>query len=264
MSLFGNIAMSTFMNKAHPFYSRTLFKFCSKYVDFCYGDNDFNRKTNGEYRLLKEIIPSSKVVFDVGANIGDYAQEIININEDVSIHSFEPDPRAFDKLKEKKVISNNCALGKERGEAILNLHKSKTVLNSILEIHDENALLEKITVKKDTIDNYARMHNINHIDFIKIDVEGYEFFVLEGAREMFREGAVDFIQFEFSGATIESRVFLKDFIDFFRKYGYTLYRVKPLSIEKVIYYPDQERFTLTNYIAIRNDLEISHIKITEP
>ncbi len=263
MKLFGLLATRLFMNRAHPRYSKNLFKFCSRYVDFCYGDNDFDRRTNGEYRLLKEIIPRAKVVFDVGANIGDYAEEILHIKKDVLIHAFEPDSRAFGELSKKGVRANNCALGKTVGEAVLHLHKNKSVFNSLLDLHGEAELLENKKVKVDTIDNYADSKNITHIDFMKIDVEGYEFFVLEGARGMFQKKAIDLIQFEFSGATAQAGVFLKDFIDFFVSYGYTLYRIKPLSTEKVIYYPDQERFTLTNYLAVKDGLPIDHLKISK-
>lgn len=252
------------MNRRHPRYYRTLFKFCSKYVDFCYGDNDFDRLTNGEYRLLKEITPRTQVAFDVGANIGDYSQEILNIKSDVLIHAFEPDPRAFSELTKKSVIANNCALGKTVGEAVLHIHKNKTALNSLLDLHADAELLEDRNVKVDTLDSYASSKNIAHIDFLKIDVEGFEFFVLEGGREMFKRKAIDIVQFEFSGATAFARSFLKDFIDFFESYGYSLYRIKPLSIEKVVYYPDQERFTLTNYLAMRDGLSMDHMRITEP
>lgn len=264
MKSIGRLATRIFMNRRHPKYIKTLFKFCSKYVDFCYGDNDFDRVTNGEYRLLKEIIPKAQVVFDIGANTGDYSQEILNINGRAEIHAFEPDPRAFGKLKEKKVIANNCAVGKAPGEVTLHLHKNKTVLNSLLPLHDETLLLEKKMVQIDTTDRYAATKNISHIDFMKIDVEGYEFFVLEGARELLKKKAIDLIQFEFSGASAEARTFLKDFIDLLKTHGYSLYRVKPLSIEPVVYYPDQERFTLTNYLAVRDGFPINHMKITQP
>src|SRR3990167_6059340 len=101
MKLFNRLILSLLMNRRRPRYSNVLFKFCSKYVDFCYGDNDFDRSTNGEYELLKKIIPRSKVIFDVGANIGDYSDEVSRLKPGIAIHAFEPDPRAFEKLIEK-------------------------------------------------------------------------------------------------------------------------------------------------------------------
>lgn len=261
MKLLGKLVEFVFMNRRYPRYSRILFKFCSRYIDFCYGDNNFDRITNGEHRLLREIIPHSQVIFDIGANTGSYSQDILDIKK-VSIHAFEPDLRAFERLKEKNVRANNCALGKETGMMTLNFHKNKTVLNSLLNIHSDADLSSKTEVRIDTVDNYMVKNKMNRIDFMKIDVEGYEFFVLQGTKETLHRKAVDFIQFEFSGATASAKIFLKDFIDFFSDLGYTLYRIKPLSIEKVVYFPDQERFTLTNYLAIKDGISTGYMKIT--
>jgi FkbM family methyltransferase len=253
--------MRLFMNRNHPRYSKILFKFCAKYVDFCYGDYDFDRRTNGEYQLLKKIIPTAKVVFDVGANIGDYASEIRKNNPVAIVHCFEPDPRAFLILKEKNgLLVYNTALGNKSGAQALHL-SDKSEHSSF--VNTEKNSRDSQIVTMSTLDEHCQKNSIHHIDFMKIDVEGYEFFVLEGARELFKNRAIDVVQFEFSGATVYSKTFLKDFIDFFASYGYSLYRVKPLCLEKVIYYPDQERFTLTNYLAVKDGLPLDHLTITE-
>ena len=54
---------------------------------------------------------------------------------------------------------------------------------------------------------------IDDIDFIKIDVEGHELAVLQGAVNMINQNRIKVIQFEFNVANILSRVFLKDFYD---------------------------------------------------
>ena len=112
----------------------------------------------------------------------------------------------------------------------------------------------KQEIQIEILDDYCLSKNIKHVDFLKIDVEGHEYFVLKGAQKLFENNAVDYVQFEFSGGSREARTFLKDFMDFFDKYGFDLYRIKPLSIEKVIYNPGKERFTLTNYLAIKKTL----------
>lgn len=262
MKLVGKIVMNLFMNRNYPRYSKIIFKFCSKYVDFCYGDNNFDRKTNGEYLLLKKIIPQVKVVFDVGANTGDYSAEIKKHNPEVIIHCFEPDMRAFLILKKKSgLLTYNIALGNKSGIQALHL-SNKWEHNSFLNTEENNTNSQNVIVS--TLDEHCRKNSIHHIDFMKIDVEGYEFFVLEGGREMFKRKSIDFVQFEFSGTTVYSRTFLKDFMDFFHSYGYSLYRIKPLSIEKVMYYPDQERFTLTNYLAVKDGVSVDHLTITKP
>jgi hypothetical protein len=119
-------------------------------------------------------------------------------------------------------------------------------------------------VQVTTLDEYVKDHNIRHVDFLKVDVEGYEFFVLKGAENMFKQGIVDMVQYEFSGATLESRFFLRDFLRFFEQYGYDMYRLKSRSLERVEYFPDQERFTLTNFVAVKRGLQIDYISQTTP
>ena len=53
-------------------------------------------------------------------------------------------------------------------------------------------------IKLDTLDNYCKDNKIVHIHALKIDVEGFELDVLKGARNMLKNKAIDFIQFELS------------------------------------------------------------------
>lgn len=255
-----------FINRSHPRYSKTLFEACSKYVNFCYGDFDFHRETNGEKYVLQTIAPRIKTMFDVGANVGDYSAYILGLNKAIQIHAFEPDKRAFDELAKKGVFrANNVAVGEKPGTVAFSFHKDKTVLNSLLvDRHEAGELRSSVEVPMVSIDSYAKEKAVSHIDFLKIDVEGYEFFVAKGSEALLAKGAIDMIQFEFSGASVAARTFIKDFIDLFARHGYSLYRIKPDRIEAVRYRPDQERFTLTNYIAIRDAFTGHGLRVFEP
>jgi FkbM family methyltransferase len=252
MKLFQWLAEKTILNWKHPFYSRNFFILCSRYLDIWYGDNNFDRRTNGEFWLLEQLMPQSKIVFDVGANIGDYSGEILKINPAIVIYAFEPDPDSYEKLKHLSLVANNIGLG-EKEETKALYRASKSTHNSFYQFEAGAASL---FVKVSTIDNYCQKRGIRHIDFLKIDVEGHEFFVLKGAEKLLKQQGIDYIQFEFSGATIESRVFLKDFIELFGKYGYDLYRIRAQDVQKVEYAPDKERFTLTNYLAIKKGMRV--------
>ncbi len=243
----------TLLNWKHPIYSPALFKFSSKYLDLWYGDNNFDRNTNGEYRLLRFLMPRCAVVFDVGANIGEYSSEMLRINPSLTVYAFEPDPVPFSQLEKSGVRANNIALGDKNEKRVL-YRDGKSTHNSFYRVHDQTTT--PVEVPTTTIDTYCAEHGIPHIDFLKVDVEGFEFSVLRGAEGMLVRNAIDYVQFEFSGATIESRTFLRDFLELFRKYGYDLYRIKATSVELVEYRPDKERFTLTNYIAVKKGLPI--------
>jgi FkbM family methyltransferase len=254
MPVLKSLVNKTLLNWERPIYSPALYKFCMRYLDLWYGDNNFDRTTNGEYRILKMLIPKATVVFDVGANVGDYSGEILSINPSVSIHAFEPDIHAFTELAKLPLTANNIALGDKIEKRMLYRGDEKTTHNSFYNVHARS--IAPLEVPTSTLDAYCIEHGIKHIDFLKVDVEGFEFMVLKGAEDLFRRGAVDYVQFEFSGATIESRTFLKDFLQFFSSYGYDLYRIRATSVDKVDYRPDSERFTLTNYLAVKKGLPI--------
>ena len=208
--------------------------------------------TNGEYRFLQFLIPRVKIVFDVGANVGDYSKEMLRIKPSLSVYAFEPDKDAFEKLKKLNLTANNFALGDHDEERLLYREAGKNNHNSFYNLHSN--ILAPVSVRVTTLDDYCHKNNISHIDFLKIDVEGFEYSVIKGTKTMLSKKAIDYIQFEFSGATVESRTFLKDFLTLFKKYGYNLYRIKAKSIEIVEYRPDKERFTLTNYLAVKRGL----------
>ncbi len=252
MKLLQWLVQKTLLNWEHPFYSRNLFLFCSRYLDLWYGDNNFDRRTNGEFFLLEKLMPHAKTVVDVGANVGDYSGDMLNINSEVTIHAFEPDPDSFKQLIKLSIVANNMGLG-DKEETKTLYRASRSTHNSFYAFEPNSTPYE---VRVSTLDLYVKEKGISHIDFLKIDVEGYEFFVLKGAQELFKKQAIDYVQFEFSGGTLESRTFLKDFIDFFDIYGYELYRIRAKDIQKVVYAPDKERFTLTNYLAIKKGMKL--------
>lgn len=253
-NIFKNAIKNIFINWKHPHYSKVLFSFCSRYVDFCYGDYNFDRNTNGENRVVKILVPHSQVVFDVGANDGKYSEYVLSVNPGIKVHAFEPVTQAFNSLKNLPLTANNFALGDKKERRIMHCSTDRSTHNSLYDSSD--TMGQKIEIPIETLDDYCFSKDVKHIDFLKIDVEGHEFFVLKGAQKMFKTSSIDFIQFEFSGGSREARTFLKDFIDFFDQYGYDLYRIKPLTIEKVMYYPAKERFTLTNYLAIKRPFPV--------
>ena len=134
-------------------------------------------------------------VLDVGANIGQYGSELRNIGFKGTILSFEPTSDAFMKLKKNaqkdvnwKVF--NFSLGAFDGEAEINISKnsvSSSILNNLPQLTEsapEAKFIskEKIKVKKiDTI--FQELGLTNKQIYLKIDTQGYENMVIEGAKE---------------------------------------------------------------------------------
>ena len=77
-----------------------------------------------------------------------------------------------------------------------------------------------------TLDSVCKEHSIDHIDLLKIDVEGCEYEVLQGAARMIGSLSIDIIQFEINALSLISKHSLLDFMTLLTEYRFfrLLYR----------------------------------------
>ena len=218
----------------------------------------------GEPYLVKKILPQiidkkSPVVFDVGANVGDYTSMIIDTFPETIIYAFEPHPSTFIKLKEKhknkkNVSIFNWGLGSQIDQLTLYDKKKSdgseqaSLYKEVIEdIHHFETVSHRINIE--TIDNIVNKYNLETIDFLKIDTEGHEFEVLKGATSTLQVGKIKYIQFEFNEMNVISRVFIRDIQQILK--DFTLYRLLPQGLlrisESII---DSEIFGFQNIFAI--------------
>lgn len=199
------------------------------------------------------------VIFDVGANIGEYALEASKLfTPNVTIYAFEPSKVTFAKLTEAVLGQNNItthqiALSDTTGHTTLHSNGDLSGLASINKrnlSHYDIAFENSESVSMTTLDAFCEQHNISEIDFLKLDVEGHELSVLHGAKNLL-QNKIRFIQFEFGGANIDSRTFFQDFFYLLHD-NYTLYRVLSDGLYEITTYNERfEIFLTSNYLAIR-------------
>lgn len=125
-------------------------------------------------------LPDIKVVFDVGARADN---DYLKLKPDIELHAFEPYPEFFEQLKESvgdnpKAHLNNFGLGDYEGTTYYHEGRQSFVGSEEPTVKEGRHLLQ---VRK--LDDYVREHNIQQIDFLKIDTEGYDFKVLLGGLE---------------------------------------------------------------------------------
>ena len=150
-------------------------------------------------RLYNKLVKSGDVVLDIGANIGSHTLPLARLVGDIGhVYAFEPTDFAINKLH------NNLNLN-------TNLIKRVTVCQTML-VSNENILVEKelfsswplvgdnklhekhkgqlmVTTgaRAATLDNIVKEYNITRIDFIKLDVDGFEYSVLSGGEKTLKK-----------------------------------------------------------------------------
>ncbi len=173
---------------------------------------------------------------------------------------FEPGSNAFSALQTafggtEHVHLNQLALGSTGGTKTLYFDKPGSTLSSLYARRMEDpelAFKASECVAVETLDEYCAKRQIDHIDFLKIDVEGHELEVLRGARMMLSRKKIALLTFEFGGTHIDSRVFVRDFFDFFSDMGSPLIsRITPSGVLLPLshYHEGLEQFCTTNYLV---------------
>lgn len=140
------------------------------------------------YLTLLTKIREANIILDIGANIGSTSLFYASLNSKARILAFEPYPDTVKKLVDniqRNEFKNIRVYGIGLGE--------KSSKQIIAEYDEHNSGMNRIVVTTsaphalvqiDTLDSRMKELNIDKIDFIKIDVEGYEYFVLEGGKQI--------------------------------------------------------------------------------
>lgn len=195
-----------------------------------------NDKISGEDFFLNFISDKNKkpLVFDVGANIGSYTKNILSKFPESKIYLFEPHPKTFISLIENLSQFNNLtmintALGDQCSILKLYDYKGKASTHASLyrqvieDVHHGES--ESYEVNVITLDDFVNNNNIQHIDLLKIDVEGHELGVLHGANNTILDNKISIIHFEFNEMNVVSHSFMKDFMEILSDFKF--YRLLP-------------------------------------
>ncbi|HVE94014.1 MAG TPA: FkbM family methyltransferase [Acidimicrobiales bacterium] len=220
---------------------------------------DYDQRTNGELRAVSIALSGldAPIVFDVGANHGDWARLAVEMNASAQIHCFEISAATRQLLQGAtrdlaQVTVAPSGLDREPGTVPVKRYASMDGHTSIYDYpHRESAdwTDEPVT----TGDAYLAEKGIEHVAFLKIDTEGAEHRVLAGFETALRSGVVDVVQFEYGRANIYSRFLLADFHEFFSERNYVVGKLFPRGVDFRGYHPGDEDFRGPNYLAVHRD-----------
>jgi FkbM family methyltransferase len=250
--------LGRYLFRIMPAYNATAFRFCLRYVDRFNGDNNSNPTENGEYRFLSRELSRHRAmtVFDVGANVGDWAAFALTANPQLDLHCFEPSEFSFSRLAGRQfppnVRLNRFGLGECDETRALNIAGEGSGLNSLYVrqplMAASRGITERITLT--TADDYCARHSIASIDLIKIDVEGHELAVMRGMRRMLVEHRVKTIQFEYGGCSLDAGITLREIWNYLEPFGFRFSKLYAGGERPVAeYHRDLETFRYCNWVA---------------
>jgi len=138
-------------------------------------------------RMVLECQPS--IIFDVGANIGQTSTWLHDYFPSSTIHAFEPVPETYKNLVKttrhlQNIECHQFALGSKPSRMNISAIPNEERNSLVTGIFDDHPESQQVTIEVQTADIFCKEHNIDKIDILKTDTEGFDVAVIEGAAEL--------------------------------------------------------------------------------
>lgn len=208
---------------------------------------------------LKKIRPNyyPRIVFDVGANVGQTVLKWNRFFPHSTYYCFEPVKRTYDKLVRNvsglaNVSCYHCALGAEEKTGGMTLFEDSRLNTLHQSTGDPNRIVGKEDINIHRLDDVCDQQNIGKIDFLKIDTEGFDVEVLKGACRMLEQHRISFIQVEAGMNPFNHRhVSFRELEEFMGAFGYVLFGIYGQHLE----WNGAKRLRMSNPVFISPDFD---------
>jgi FkbM family methyltransferase len=190
--------------------------------------------------IKKFLNKEDPVIIECGAAVGNMVSLYLKQYKNPKIFAFEPQPQFVEILKEKFEDKENVhihpmAVGSEESEVTFNVLNRPTA-SSVMppaqmnkKYHgDQVDISEKIKVKQIRLDDVIKE---KEIDFIKLDIQGYEIEAFKGAEEILKRTKIITTEIEFVEEYKDQPLF-SDIDKFMRENGFYLYNLYELSTQE--------------------------------
>lgn len=226
-------------------------------------NDDLSLSINGEFEpmetsIVKKMVKKGDYVIDIGANIGYYTLIMAKlVGETGKVFAFEPDPNNFELLKKnveyngyKNVVLFNQAVSNENGT--LKLYYTQN--GSISRTFDAGDGRQTMDIQAVRLDDVIK----EKIDFIKIDIEGFEIMAMKGAYNILNTYHPTVIS-EFTPRDIAKLGFkAKDYLRMYELLGYDIYdadeeasKVESIEPDDLIAKYPEDGILHTNIVCIK-------------
>lgn len=241
------------LNRRKPLVAK-LARFC-KNIHRASEHGTYNVQVNGEMGILATVAPNADaVLFDVGANVGEWTEMALLVSPQARVEVFDMNDALIPSLQAKfqshrKVFINNLGLGEDNREMTYYSYEGdNSVMSSLVTpLLSHVAHIEK-TASIRRGDDLCAEKGIEHVEFLKIDAEAYDYQVIEGFSKMLAQRRVRVIQFEHEGGR-----YLKDFYTLLAPYGYKIGKLYANYVAFKEHNINDEHLLGPNYIAVHGE-----------
>ena len=211
-------------------------------------------EATGEADFLQTYKGKVKTFFDIGANMGEWTEEMLKLNPAAKGILMEPNPDCMQTLRTKFSTNENInilevACSEQPGRASFFAEHGGGETSSLSNAGTYGA--RKIDVEVTTIDRVVTERNISNIDYLKVDVEGFDMHVLKGAKNTLEKKMIDTIQFEYNRTWRNNGSTLTYAFAYLQQFGYKTYCLKKSGLTAFDPESYMEYFAYSNFIAIR-------------
>ena len=264
MTIFEQLILKIIANRKDAFgktkhqdFFNALHKLGLKGMNFGNGSLPSQSGEDQVLKFLKPFLPENPIIFDCGANFGNYSKLILEHFYNAQVFAFEPDPANFKILTQKLHGDNiqifNLGLGIITEKKELFRSEAYPGISSVYQrdlTHINTSMKAIGEIPFISIDDFSKQHNIEKIDFLKLDTEGNELNILLGATNMLSQGSIKNIQFEFGGCNIDARTYFKDFFNLLIA-NFKIFRILKDGLYPITKYSEiLEVYMTSNFLAV--------------
>ena len=236
----------------------------SSFVESSYNNEGADVGRNGEENVINRLSSAHfATALDIGANLGDWTLHAAATWPSCHIHSFEVAPETFKKLDERlrgamcrpRVTLNPFGVSDRETTLEMFYYPDHPDLTCETNRHPVHTAVP-FEASLHTLDEYCAAKGITSVDFLKIDVEGSEYKVLQGFSRYINSQTVHCVQFEYGAFSIDTKLLL---IDYYKLLSdcYWIGKIYPTYVDFREYDWRMEDFRFCNYCCVskkRRDL----------
>jgi FkbM family methyltransferase len=238
-------------------------------------DGDNSPEINGEYALHQKLSEWASrqdrpfKVVDVGSNIGYWSSHLLESCKragvkDVELWAFEPSDEIRCQLEKRmqsapsdyRVHIHAKAVSDEPGRAAFDATPGISGVKHLLTQESiADGETPSVDVAVTTLVDFFKDENIDVVDFVKSDVEGFDLSVIRGALPLLSERRIGVFQFEYNHCWISTRSYLRDVFELAEGIPYRVCKVVPEGIDGYeSWHVELETYFEVNYLLVRDDL----------